>query len=65
MMDLAAIRALIEGHAINLSATLDNGLNGFLMAGGHVLSIKFDIFGAVSAKDFGNGLHVTAPSSDH
>jgi len=63
-MDLAAIRALIDGHAVNLGAALDNGLNGFLMAGGHVISIKFDIFGAVSAKDFGNGLHVTAPSSD-
>lgn len=64
VMDLAAVVAFINGHAVKLGAALDHGLDGFMVAGGHVVSIAFDILGAVSAEDFGDGLHVTAPSSD-
>ena len=62
-MDLAAIRASIDGHAINLCTALDNGLDGCMVAGGHVVSMVFDIFWTVSAKDFRDGLHITTPSS--
>lgn len=52
VMDLAAVVAFIDGHAVKLGAALDHGLDGFLVVGGHVVSIAFDILGAVSAEDF-------------
>lgn len=62
VMDLAAALTFIDGHPVNLGTTLDNGLESFMMTGGHILFKAFDIFGAVSAEDFGNVLHFTAPS---
>jgi hypothetical protein len=64
-MDLAAVVAFIDGHAVKLGAAPDHGPNDFLVAGRHVVSMAVDVLGAVSAEDLGDGLHVTAPSSGH
>ncbi len=64
VMDLAAVAAFIDGHAVKLGAAPDHGPDGFPVAGGHAVSVAFEVLGAVSAKDVCDGLHVTAPSSD-
>lgn len=62
VVDLPAIGAFIDGHPVNRRAAMDHSLNGFIMDGGHINAVAFDICGAVSAEDIGNRLHITTPS---
>lgn len=62
VVDLPAIGAFIDGHPVNRRTALDHSLNGFIMDGGHINAVAFDICGAVSAEDIGNRLHITTPS---
>jgi hypothetical protein len=64
VMDLAAVVTFIDGHAVKLGAAPDHGLDGFPVVGRHAVSVAFEVLGAVSAEDVGDGLHITAPSSD-
>jgi hypothetical protein len=62
VVNLPTIGAFIDSYSVNRRAALNHSLNGFVMDGGHSNAVAFDIFGAVSAEDVGNRLHITTPS---